>query len=184
MTGVVGVNSISGYSVNGEDNGQAHKLVMWAGTTYTATTGDQVDTFGFFCENQVGDGAGVGVALYDITAGDTVGTLVASGTKTTITANANNTISITPVALTNAHIYAVAFRIISATDVGVYRLNQGDTAAHTSTKTGTTAFDASWSNSSDSFYTYAFYANISAAASGATIPQLDAMNRGMNRGMH
>lgn len=168
---IIGSNSIGGDS-NNYTNTLTHRLIDNATYTYVAAANQEVFQVGFYVgSSYAGDGSGVDVGVYDITGGTASATLVASG-NVSLTANQWNIAAITPVALTEGNTYAVACRIVSATNVKTHSAYVG-VAVSTSNLTGSSALAASWTDNGNNGDVFSVYAETQTAASGPAVDTVD-----------
>lgn len=165
--GVIGNNAIGG-STPTYTNATTQRLIDAGAYDYVAPANEEVFRLWYYTGGLVGDGSGVEVGVYDITSGTNNASLVASGTITSLSANSWNSLDITGVALTEGNTYAVAFRIVSATDVSS-RSTYVTGGASTSSLTGTSALAANWTDNGSSGEVASVYAETQVAASGLTL---------------
>lgn len=171
---IIGYNSIGGTDLS-LTNALNHYLYDGATYTYTAAANQEVFRFFYYCGTSYGgDSSGVEMGVYDITGGTASATRVCTGTITgPLTTSAWNSVNITPVALTAGNVYAVAFRIISATNIkSLSTYSSG--AVSRSNLTGSSALAASWTDNSGIGDVYSAYAETqtAAGASGSIKSQL------------
>lgn len=163
---IIGLNDTTGLAGFGESNTQPHKLFDHATFDYLAPAGEEVFKFGAYIAGSGGDGNGIEFGLYDLGTGPTTdgATLVATGTIASLTTNAWNTVTITPVALTEGHYYAVALRIVSATNITFYRASLTAGTSRHATLTGSSALGATWDEGTNLEQKYALYAETQTAS--------------------
>jgi hypothetical protein len=138
---------------------------------YTAGASEEVFKLWAYIGTSVGDGSGIEIGVYDVTGGIGSASKVASGTIATLSANAWNSVSITPVALTNGNTYAVAWRVISATNVSLYTKYIGANTFSASSLTGSSALNASWTDNASGSSQFSIYAETQ--TSGPTLTDVD-----------
>ena len=170
--GIIGYNAIGGSNSN-STNATSHQLPDHSTYTYTAPVGQEVFKVWFYCgATYNGDGSGVEVGVYDITGGTNAGTLVASGTIATLTKSSWNSVTITPVALTSGNIYAVALRIISATNIKKHHTYLTNAVSESSI-TGTTVLAESWTDNANAGNVVSCYAETQAAVTSPTVDDVN-----------
>ena len=175
---IIGTNSTTGMSLFSQTSVSTQKLTQDSGYIYLAGSNEEVFRVAYHNRStQVGDGSGVQVGVYNLGTGPTVdgATLIASGTVTAV-ASSWCTLDITPVALVAGNYYAVAMRVISATNVDTSRiaLTNG-----TSTRgSGATALTSPWTLAlSTTSFLYAMYAETRTTAGGtANITSISSNN--------
>ena len=167
---IIGLNDITGLGAFSETSAGEQKLFDHSTFDYLAPASEEVFKFGVYRGTNGGDGNGIEFGLYDLGTGPTTdgATLVATGTIASLTANAWNTVTITPVALTEGHYYAVAWRIVSATNITLYRASLTAGTSRHATLTGSSALGATWDEGTDLAQKYAVYAETQAASSTIT----------------
>lgn len=147
---IVGRNDATGASQTPDTNADLQIISLLSGI-YTAEANQEVFRFGFRAGSAASTGP-VSFALYDLSTAvsntDPDGaTLVAQGVISSITADVDNTIDITPVALVEGRDYAVAFKIDSgASTVWWTRESLGTgPSSYESDLNGTAAWPSSFS---------------------------------------
>lgn len=174
----IGIDSSTGLGAVSETNATAQALMNDTDYDYQAGANEQVFEVGFYCGTNVGDGAGVQIGVYDVTSGFATASLIASGTIASPSANALNTVGITPVALTNGNLYAIAKRIISATNVSMFRTFETNSCRNGSL-TGTSALPSTWSDAGTQLsQRYAIFAHTQSSAASLSSPTGTAGNNG------
>lgn len=179
---VIGNNNIGGSTAN-DTNALQHHLEDGASLSYVAAADQEVFKLWIYVGvSYSGDGSGVELAVYDITAG-TANAPIVSGTSATIgslTLNSWNSISITPVGLVQGNTYAIGFRVISATSIKLHKDYVGGGVSRSSL-TGTSSLAATWTDSATGGAAYSMYAETQTAAAGTSIPVI--MNHLRNQGI-
>jgi hypothetical protein len=166
--GIIGYNTI-GATAENLDSGDAQSILDNASFTYVAPANEQVFKLWFYIgATYTGDGSGVGLAVYDITSGAASAPLIAEGTITSLTVNSWNSVTITPVALTETNTYAVGLRVISATNVRS-QYDYGSNSGSLSTLNGTSAFASTWTDQSNSSRGRSMYAETESASAALTL---------------
>ena len=168
---IIGNNSVGGNS-NSRTNSLPHMMIDNATYTYVAAANQEVFELNFYVgSSYAGDGNGVDVGVYDITSGTGGASLVASA-NVALSVNQWNTTAITPVSLVEGNTYAVAVRVVSATNVKVHSDYTGS-AVSSSNLTGTSALASSWTDNGNSGNVISVYAETQAAAPSTSITPTD-----------
>ena len=179
---VIGYNTIGGNNGN-QTNALNQYLLDHSSVTYVAAADQEVFKLWYYCGGgYVGDGSGVEITVYDITAGtDTAPQVVAAtGTIGTLTGASWNSVEITPAALTTGQTYAVAYRIISATNIKIHSDYQQN-GSSASALDGTSAFASTWDDNGTGNFLNSVYAETQTSAGGIYIPVI--MNHLRNQGV-
>lgn len=164
---IIGYNSVGGSAFN-RTSATKQRLIDKSTYTYTAGANQEVFKFWYYCGVVYnGDGNGVELAVYDITGGVNGATKIASGTIATLATSSWNSVTITPVAMTQGNLYAIAVRVISSTNIYEH-YTYDSVAVSRSTLDGTSAFASTWTDNANDGGVMSAYAETQTASTGTS----------------
>ncbi len=171
---VIGSNSIASAAGNDSLSTTVHRMMDAAAYTYTAAANQEVFKLWVYVgSSSNGDGTGIEIGVYDITSAVNGATKVCSASIASLTKSSWNSVEITPAALTEGNTYAVAWRVISATNVSLFTAYIGPNTFSASNLTGSSALAGTWTDNSSGSSRFSIYAETQTAATGPTITDVN-----------
>lgn len=166
---VIGSDSIVSAAGNDSLSTTVHRMMDAAAYTYTATADQEVfKLWVYIGSSSNGDGSGVEIGVYDITSGISGAVKICSGSIGALTKSQWNSVEITPVSLTEGNVYAVAWRVISATNVTLFTRYIGPNTFSASNLTGSSALAGTWTDNASGSSRFSIYAETQTASASTT----------------